>query len=91
VRVAGTRQDTILAFLSSGCTTCRTFWEELREATPPRGTRMVIVTRGAEAESPVAIADVAGIPRRTRVRQTHRGKVTHDPAGGEPTVEMDGG
>jgi hypothetical protein len=59
VRVTGTRHDTILAFLSSGCATCQTFWEDLREAEPPRGTRLIIVTKGVEAESPVAIADVA--------------------------------
>jgi hypothetical protein len=57
--VAGTRHDTVLAFLSSGCTTCQTFWEQLRDASPPPGTRLVIVTKGEETESPVAVADVA--------------------------------
>lgn len=59
VRVAGMRHDTVLAFLSSGCTTCQVFWEELRGAEPPRDMRLVVVTKGDEAESPVAIADVA--------------------------------
>jgi hypothetical protein len=53
------RHDTVLAFLSSGCTTCQVFWDELRGAEPPRDMRLVVVTKGDEAESPVAIADVA--------------------------------
>jgi hypothetical protein len=59
VRIAGTRHDTVLAFLSSGCTTCQVFWEQLRDAGLPAGTRLVVVTKGDEAESPVAVADVA--------------------------------
>ena len=59
VRVIGTKHDTVLAFLSSGCTTCHVFWDELRNAALPRGIRLIIVTKGADAESPVAIADVA--------------------------------
>jgi hypothetical protein len=59
LRVAGTTHDTVLAFLSSGCTTCHVFWEELRQAALPRGTRLVIVTKGEDAESPTAVADVA--------------------------------
>lgn len=59
VRVVGTEHDTVLAFLSSGCATCHVFWDELRSAQMPRDTRLVIVTKGPDAESPVAIADVA--------------------------------
>jgi hypothetical protein len=59
LRVTGARQDTILVFLSSGCTTCHVFWDELRTAAVPAGARLVIVTKGAEAESPVAIAELA--------------------------------
>lgn len=59
VRVAGTEHDTVLAFLSSGCATCHVFWDDLRDAQMPSGTRLVVVTKGSDAESPVAIADVA--------------------------------
>ena len=59
VRIAGARHDTVLAFLSSGCTTCHAFWEQLRDPGLPDGTRLVVVTKGDEAESPVAVADVA--------------------------------
>jgi hypothetical protein len=57
VRVA---HDTALLFLSSGCTGCATFWDELRR---PLGlgtsTRVVVVTRGPEHEDPTAIAALA--------------------------------
>jgi len=54
---------TLLAFLSTGCGTCGTFWEALRQdpgahlADPT--TRVVVVTNGPEAESPAAVADLA--------------------------------
>lgn len=59
VRVVGVRHDTVLAFLSSGCKTCHGFWEEFRDVQLPGDTRLVVVTKGEDAESPVAIADVA--------------------------------
>ena len=59
IRVVGARHDTVLAFLSSGCATCHVFWEELRNVSLPDGTRLVVVTKGEDAESPVAIADLA--------------------------------
>lgn len=53
---------TLLAFLTSGCGTCQPFWKEL--ATPralplPNGTRLVIVTKGGELESPDLVAGLA--------------------------------
>lgn len=59
VRVVGVRHDTVLAFLSSGCATCHEFWEAFRDVALPDDTRLVVVTKGEDAESPVAIADVA--------------------------------
>ena len=59
VRVAGTKHDSVLVFLSSGCTTCHGFWEALRTAELPGGARLVVVTKGEEHESPVAVADLA--------------------------------
>lgn len=54
---------TLLAFLSSGCSTCEDFWrafgtEELHMV-PGRRTRVVIVTRGPEDESPPAVGELA--------------------------------
>ena len=59
IRVVGSRHDTVLAFLSSGCATCHGFWDDLQQAALPESTRLVIVTKGADAESPTAVADVA--------------------------------
>ena len=55
IAVAPARVDTLLAFLSSGCTTCAAFWEAFRDERRlglPGGTRLVVVTRGPGRESP---------------------------------------
>jgi hypothetical protein len=59
---AGVRHDTLAAFLTSGCQTCRGFWDTFRQGSPevPGGARLVVVTRGPEAESPGTIAGLAG-------------------------------
>lgn len=55
------RSPTLLAFLSSGCASCRVFWSELGAdpEQPIPGTRTVIVTKGADGESPDKIAGLA--------------------------------
>jgi hypothetical protein len=57
-------EPTLLAFLTSGCTTCQGFWDTLSEPRLPAGVRTVIVTRGAEGESPSRIGQLApdGVP-----------------------------
>jgi hypothetical protein len=59
--VSDVRHDTLIAFLTSGCQTCRGFWESFRRAPMdvPGGARLVVVTRGPEAESPGTIANLA--------------------------------
>jgi hypothetical protein len=62
LRVAGVTHDTLLAFLSSTCGTCGTFWETFadpRGFTLPEGTRLVVVTKGPDEESPSALQAVA--------------------------------
>jgi hypothetical protein len=62
VAVVGVRHDTLVAFLSTGCSTCRTLWEALRTGSygpVPGDARLVVVTRGPEAESPGLVADLA--------------------------------
>ena len=62
VRVAGVEHDTIVAFLSSGCLTCQKFWDAFRKSRKlalPSGTRLVVVTKGSDAESPTAVAELA--------------------------------
>lgn len=67
VRVTGVEHDTIVAFLSSGCLTCQRFWDAFRKPRKlglPAGTRLVVVTKGPDAESPGAVAELAppGLP-----------------------------
>jgi hypothetical protein len=52
---------TLLAFLSSTCLTCREFWDAFREPSmrAPHDARVVAVTRGAEAESPATVRQLA--------------------------------
>jgi hypothetical protein len=62
IAVTGVRYDTLVAFLTSGCQTCLGIWEVFREGVSdvPGGARLVVVTRGPEAESPGTIASMAG-------------------------------
>jgi hypothetical protein len=59
VAVAGADHLTLLAFLSSGCSTCAGFWEAFRQPDHlglPGGTRLVVVTKGPEMEIPAEVA-----------------------------------
>lgn len=53
--------NTVLAFLSSGCASCNTFWDQLGrdDELPVPDTRLVIVTRGPGSESPSRISERA--------------------------------
>lgn len=58
---------TLIAFLSSGCLTCRRFWESLgstEQPAIPGGGRLVVVTRDSSYESPSRLRELApaGIP-----------------------------
>lgn len=61
VGVSGARHRTLLAFLTSGCTTCQGFWDAFSSGVelPAPDIRLVIVTRGEEAESPATVAGLA--------------------------------
>jgi hypothetical protein len=61
-RVVGVAHDTLLLFLSSGCTSCETFWRDL--GTPgafhlPAATRLLVVAQSAPEESPAELANLA--------------------------------
>ena len=60
VALEGTSRRTLLAFLSSTCTTCRGFWDTFSEPSVaiPGQARLVIVVRDVDAESPSALADL---------------------------------
>lgn len=53
VRVVDTPQRTLLAFLSSSCITCHTFWDAFRrrDTELPGDVRLVVVTKDAAEES----------------------------------------
>ncbi len=55
---AGSR-PTLLAFLSSGCSTCMGFWETLAEPRLPATVQTVIVTRGSDRERPARLRELA--------------------------------
>ena len=61
--VVGTDHTTLLAFLSSGCGTCADFWRAFADGEgtrlPGRDTRLLVVTKGHDAESPSAVAALA--------------------------------
>jgi len=54
------KSNTLLAFLSTGCGTCATFWQDFRKGVQlPESTRLVIVTQSGNAESPADVAALA--------------------------------
>ncbi len=59
--VVATRHTTLLAFLSSGCLTCRDFWTAFagQPELPGDDTRLLVITQGPDAESPGAVAELA--------------------------------
>ena len=59
LNVGGAGHLTLLAFLSSGCATCAGFWNAFQrpnELGLPDRTRLVVVTKGPEMESPAEVA-----------------------------------
>lgn len=58
VRVLDVAHDTVLIFLSSGCSACQRFWEQLGTHRAARGSRLLVITKSADAESPALLRDV---------------------------------
>jgi hypothetical protein len=58
------RAPTLLAFLTTGCSSCARFWQQLGAQGLPGGVQTVIVTRGGERERPARLRSLApdGIP-----------------------------
>ena len=62
VGIVGSSQTTLLAFLSTGCLSCKGFWDAFNDpelVLPGKDTRLVIVTKGLDNESPSAIRKLA--------------------------------
>jgi hypothetical protein len=64
VKLAFRGTPTLLAFLSSGCTSCVQFWEKLGDSRPAPDLRPVIVTRGSDREQVAKLCRLApdGVP-----------------------------
>jgi hypothetical protein len=62
IPVSGKGRRTLIAFLSSGCSVCQTFWDELAagDAEVPGGARLVVVAKGPEEESSSRLRQLAG-------------------------------
>jgi hypothetical protein len=61
-RVVGVEHDTVLVFLSSGCSSCQVFWDEFGrpgELQLPVRTRLMVVSQGPEADSRAALRAAA--------------------------------
>lgn len=62
IKVSVGAQNTLLAFLSSGCLTCHGFWEAFQPAdrpAMPRDVRLVVVTKDTTHESPSRLRELA--------------------------------
>lgn len=63
IAVSGSDGLTLLSFLSTGCITCLDFWDAFKEpanrSVGGAATNLVVLTRGPEAESPAAVAQLA--------------------------------
>jgi hypothetical protein len=61
VSVVGADHPTLVTFLTSGCSTCAGFWTAFSDPglRVPGGARIVVATKGAEAESPSRLAKFA--------------------------------
>jgi hypothetical protein len=59
IGVVGSDQRILLAFLTTGCLTCRTFWQSLAGPVDVAGARIVIVTKDPTEESESAVIELA--------------------------------
>lgn len=61
VRVVGAPADTLLVFLSSGCSTCGAYWEALADPglALPADARLVVIVRDPDEEYPALLHDLA--------------------------------
>jgi hypothetical protein len=62
IAVVGAERSTLLAFLTSTCTMCGEFWSSFSDAARypvPGDARVVVVTKGEEAESPTRLRTLA--------------------------------
>lgn len=63
INLAGGRNPTLVAFLSTGCASCQAFWSSMStgQPLPLPDARIVIVTKGSDGESPSKVRGLAPI------------------------------
>jgi len=90
VRVAGSSTDTLLVFLSSGCSTCGAYWEALgdRGITLPGDARLVVVVRDAAEEHPALLQELA--PPGVQVLHSTKAWADYEVPGSPYVVLADG-
>ncbi|GAB2692445.1 hypothetical protein [Thalassiella azotivora] len=91
VRTVGVEHDTLLAFLSSGCTGCVGFWDELARPGSwalPEGTRLLVVSKGPQEESPGLLEQLR--PRGVDVVMSSEAWDAYDVPGSPYVVVVDG-
>ena len=91
VGIAGSRSDTLLAFLSSGCSTCVELWRQFREGKVeelPGNPRIVVVARDSTEESPNALANLA--PNNLKVVMSSRAWTDYGVPGAPYFIMIDG-
>lgn len=78
IAVTGRGRRTLLAFLSSGCSVCQTFWDEFRSGAVdvPGDARLVVVAKGPQDESVSTLRRLAG--DRLEVVQSSGGWTDYD-------------
>jgi hypothetical protein len=89
--VTGVGHRTLLAFLSSGCLTCKTFWDEFADAGAlglPADVRLVAVTKDAAEESVSTLRKLA--PRDLPVVMSSDAWAAYDVPGSPYFVLVDG-
>ena len=90
VGVLGAAEPTLLAFLSSGCLTCREFWETFADPRldVPGGARLVVVTMSPEDESVGALRRL--VPASTPVVMSTPAWEAYEVEGSPYFVYVDG-
>ena len=81
---------TLLAFLTSGCSTCAAFWEAFADPRTrlPEGVGLLVVTKDASHESPVRLRELA--PSAVRVVMSSRAWLDYDVPASPYFVHVDG-
>jgi len=90
VRVVGAPHDTLLVFLSSGCSTCGAYWEALgdRDLATPAGARVVVIVRDADEEHPALLQELA--PPDVQVLHSTKAWTDYEVPGSPYVVLADG-